>query len=64
MHPGLDLVIAAHNAASATGLWTAVRPAVVAKDPKFMGDEMAFCEAYGSGAYAPDLLVPRVAPTQ
>lgn len=64
MHPGLDLVITAHNAASAGGLWTAVRPAVVAKDPMFMGDEMAFCEAYGSGSYAPDLLVPRVAPTK
>jgi hypothetical protein len=62
MHSGLDLVIAGHNSTSAEALWTAVRPAVVAKDPMFMGDEMAFCEAYGAGSYAPDLLVPRVAP--
>jgi CubicO group peptidase (beta-lactamase class C family) len=64
VHPGLDLVIVAHNATSAKVLWEAVRPAVVAMDPMFMGDEMSFCEAYGSGSYAPDLLVPRVAPTK
>jgi hypothetical protein len=62
MHPGLDMVIVGHNAASAETLWRAVRPAVVAMDPMFTGDERAFCEAYGSGSYAPDLLVPRVAP--
>jgi CubicO group peptidase (beta-lactamase class C family) len=59
MHPGLDLVITAHNAGGPKELWEAVRPAVVAKDPMFMGDSAAFCEAYGSGSYAPDLLVPR-----
>jgi hypothetical protein len=63
VHPGLDLVIAGHNAGSAAALWTAVRPAIVAKDPMFMGDETAFCAAYGKGDYAPDLLAPRVAPT-
>ena len=62
MHPGLDMVIVAHNSGNPPALWAAVRPAVVAKDPMFMGDETAFCTAYGSGAYAPDLLVPRVAP--
>jgi hypothetical protein len=41
------------------GLWAAIRPGVVAKDPMFMGDETAFCAAYGAGNYAPDLLVPR-----
>ena len=30
-----------------------------AKYPMFQGDEKAFCDAYGSGNYAPDLLVPR-----
>jgi len=64
MHPGLDLVITAHNSANPPALWAAVRPAVVAMDPMFMGDETAFCAAYGSGAYAPDLLAPRVVPTQ
>ena len=29
--------------------------AVVAADPKFMGDEDAFCDAYSMGEYAPDL---------
>ncbi len=64
MHPGLDMVLVGHNASSAEALWRAVRPAVVAKDPMFKGDEAAFCAAYGSGSYAPDLLVPRVAPTK
>src|SRR5262249_48300258 len=63
MHPGLDLVITAHNASNPAGLWADVRPALVAKDPKFKGDMTAFCEADGAGKYAPDLLVPRVAPT-
>jgi CubicO group peptidase (beta-lactamase class C family) len=63
MHPGLDLVIVAHNSGNPVALWNAVRPAVVAMDPMFMGDEDAFCEAYGSGSYAPDLLAPRIAPT-
>jgi hypothetical protein len=63
MHPGLDLVIAAHNASDPATLWANIRPAVVAMDPKFKGDMAGFCAAYGSGAYAPDLLVPRVAPS-
>jgi len=64
VHPGLDLVIAGHNAQSAAALWAAVRPAVVAKDPMYMGDEAAFCAAYGASDYAPDLLAPRIAPTK
>ncbi len=64
MHPGLDLVIVAHNSSSPLELWAAVRPAVVAMDPMFMGDETSFCEAYGAGSYAPDLLAPRIAPTE
>ena len=63
MHPALDLVIVAHNASGPKTLWQEVRPAVVAMDPMFAGDEAAFCAAYGPGDYAPDLLVPRVAPT-
>jgi CubicO group peptidase (beta-lactamase class C family) len=65
VHPGLDLVITGHNATNgATGLWNAVRPGIVAKDPMFNGDEAAFCKAYGAGDYAPDLLAPRIAPTK
>lgn len=62
VHPGLDLVIAAHNATNVPALWADVRPAIVAMDPTFTGDEAAFCQAYGAGDYAPDLLVPRLAP--
>ncbi len=58
-HRGLDLVIAAKdlNAAGidAPQLWDAVRPAVVAQDPRFQGDEDAFCAAYDASDYAPDL---------
>ena len=37
-------------------LWRTVLPSVVAADPKFMGDQEAFCEAYSKGEYAPDLV--------
>ena len=61
-HPGLDLLLVAWQltpddffAAGAGGvLWDAVRPAVVNADPRFAGDERAFCEAYGGNHYAPD----------
>jgi hypothetical protein len=62
MHPGLDLVIAARNFSGGDGplgLWRAVRPALVALDPVFQGDEEAFCEAYGAGDYAPDQVMAR-----
>lgn len=65
VHRGLDLVMVAQNFSGnggPLGLWELVRPSVVALDPMFMGDEAAFCEAYGSGNYAPDLLVPPVQP--
>jgi len=39
-----------------------VNESLIAKDPMFKGDMAAFCSAYGAGKYAPDLLVPRVAP--
>ena len=61
-HPGLDVVIAAREVTpgglgppAARILWEAVRPAIVAGDPKFAGDDAAFCLAYGKNEYAPDL---------
>jgi hypothetical protein len=61
-HRGLDLVIVARNAQpSGLGpgtekqLWDALRGTVIAADPMFKGDEAAFCKAYGSNSYAPDL---------
>lgn len=63
-HPGLDLVIVAKNFNNngPTGLWQALRPAVVAADPTFKGDEAAFCKAYAAGDHAPDLAAKRVQP--
>lgn len=57
-HRGLDMVVVGKNWANSGGnaLWDVVLPAVVAGDPKFMGDQEAFCEAYAKGAYAPDLV--------
>lgn len=63
VHPGLDLVLVAHNWSNAggpMGMWETIRPGVVALDPMFKGDEAAFCKAYGDGDYAPDLKMPRV----
>jgi hypothetical protein len=57
-HRGLDLVLVVKDYGDGGGpirLWNAVRPALVALDPTFQGDEAGFCEAYGRGAYAPDL---------
>jgi CubicO group peptidase (beta-lactamase class C family) len=61
-HPGLDMVIVGHNLmpgnsglAAPARLWDAVRPAVVQADPRFKGNEKAFCRAYGRNEYAPDL---------
>jgi hypothetical protein len=62
-HPGLDLVLVGWQLTpddffglGASGLlWDAVRPAVVKEDPRFSGDEAAFCAEYGSNRYAPDL---------
>jgi hypothetical protein len=63
-HPGLDLVIVAKNYSGGTGpagLWDAVRPAIVALDPTYKGNDAGFCKAYASGDYAPDLVAQ---PTQ
>jgi hypothetical protein len=61
-HRGLDIVIVARNAqpggtgpGTAKTVWDAIRPAVIAGDPMFKGDEAAFCKAYGSNDYAPDM---------
>jgi len=57
-HPGLDLVLVVKNFSSMNGpmgFWEKIRPAIVALDPMYKGDEAAFCAAYGSGDYAPDL---------
>jgi len=68
-HPALDLVIVAKDytpmsnaGGSPTGMWNAVRGALVALDPTFKGDEKAFCEAYANNKYAPDLQTPWQAP--
>jgi hypothetical protein len=64
-HPGLDLVIVAKNYSGGSGpagMWDAVRPAIVALDPMYKGDDAGFCKAYGAGDYAPDLPAPVVQP--
>ena len=35
--------------------WEALRPAVLAHDPTYRGNNAGFCAAYGRGNYAPDL---------
>jgi hypothetical protein len=63
-HAGLDMVITIKDYSGMggpMGAWAAIRPAVVALDPMYKGDETAFCAAYGSGDYAPD---QKVQPTQ
>ena len=55
---GLDLVLVVKNlgnSAFAGSLWGPMRPALIALDPVYQGDEDAFCEAYAAGSYAPDL---------
>ena len=56
-HPGLDMVLVVKNIGSNNQrvVWNAIRPALVALDPTYAGDEEAFCEAYAAGSYAPDL---------
>lgn len=58
VHRGLDLVMAIRDDRSNNGhtnVWNAVRPALVALDPVYKGDEKAFTAAYVKGEYAPDL---------
>jgi len=67
-HPGLDLVITAKNVTPLLSgpdlgfgpdtpkiVWDAVLPAIIAGDPVYKGNTEAFCAAYGSNQYAPDL---------
>jgi hypothetical protein len=56
-HPGLDMVLVVKSIGSNNQhrVWDAIRPAVVALDPMFAGDEEAFCDAYAAGDYAPSL---------
>lgn len=57
-HPGLDLVLVAKDlgpGGSSSTLWEAARPAIVALDPGFRGDDDAFCAAYAANEYAPAL---------
>jgi CubicO group peptidase (beta-lactamase class C family) len=72
IYRGLDMVIAIRNGAASVGdggtaadqfpghktVWNALRPALVALDPVFKGDEAAFCEAYKRSDYAPSLREP------
>lgn len=39
-------------------MWRIVRPALIAEDPVYRGNQAAFCNAYRSGSYAPDLRSP------
>ncbi|MEY4579437.1 MAG: hypothetical protein RL701_4140 [Pseudomonadota bacterium] len=64
-HPGLDLVIVAKNYSGGdgpAGLWKAIRPALIALDPTYKGDETGFCKAYSASDYAPDLAAPVIQP--
>lgn len=66
-HPGLDLVLVAKNYSGGggpAGIWDAVRPALLAMDETYEGDDAAFCKAYGAGDYAPDLPAPVVQPDE
>ena len=58
-HPGLDLVMVVKDQgtmgwAGPKKLWDVVRPSLVKLDPKYQGDEAAFCRDYGKNQYAPD----------
>lgn len=58
-HPGLDLVIVTKNAGDIAFVmtpWDLIRRALIAVDPVYAGDQSAFCAAYASGNYAPDLI--------
>ncbi len=57
-HRGLDMVLIGKNfdEGGSSQLWQAVLPSVVSADPKFAGDQDAFCDAYSKGDYAPDLV--------
>jgi hypothetical protein len=57
-HPGLDMVLVVKklgNLSISSSIGDPIMPALVALDPKFTGDVVAFCDAYGKSEYAPDL---------
>jgi CubicO group peptidase (beta-lactamase class C family) len=60
VHRGLDLVISGRNVTGGGQwvLWDAVRPALVALDAQYRGNNTAFCQAYRRGTYAPTLNSP------
>lgn len=70
VHRGLDLVITVRDEAVSTdveepgtfeghkNVWKKIRPALVAMDERFHGDEEAFCAAYRRSKHAPDLRDP------
>lgn len=70
VHRALDLVITVRDDAASVGggtagafeghkrPWNLIRPALVAHDPVFKGDEAGFCASYRRSEHAPDLLTP------
>ena len=62
VHRGLDMVIVVRDNDQVDGkihrVWHQMRPALVALDPVYKGDEAAFCDAYRRGEHAPSLLSP------
>jgi hypothetical protein len=59
-HRGLDLVLVGRDmggdgSTTLQAIWDLIRPAVIAGDPMFKGDETSFCDAYGNNNYAPDM---------
>lgn len=60
VHRGLDMVIVVKDSGGQSGteprrFFNAIRPAVLAHDPVYAGNNTGFCNAYGRGQYAPDL---------
>jgi CubicO group peptidase (beta-lactamase class C family) len=72
VHRGLDLVFAVRDAVVGVGesgtavdlfpghktVWNALRPALLAHDAEYRGDEAGFCAAYRRSEYAPTLREP------
>lgn len=61
LHRGLDLVITVRDDSTNEGhkrVWNAMRPALVALDPQYAGDEAGFCAAYQRSQHAPTLRFP------
>lgn len=58
-HVGLDLVVVAKDAGATAFIsttWDQISAALIEHDPVYAGDVGAFCAAYSSGNYAPDLV--------